>query len=177
MNAPHAAAVAAEDLRAAIRSLTSRPRCSSRWGSTAFTRAARSTYDLRAPRGVHHDSARARHRAHALPARDEPQAARELGISQELPQPARLRVRLARHRVRHPRRRGSSRAGRRLDRGAVRIGSRALACRVLSGLPDRRGARRAAARRHGNSTSRPTSSGTSLLAVSIGCSRFACASS
>ena len=86
----------------------------------------------------------ARHRNHALSAGDEPRPAREIRLSEELSQSARLRLRPAWHRTRDPPGRQPLRCRRRLDHVAVSGRSRAVAGGLLSGLSDRREPRPAA---------------------------------
>ena len=93
----------------------------------------------RAARGTDHAASRTRHRGDALSAGDEPRPAREIRLSEELPQSARLRLRPARHRTRDPLGRQPLRCRRRLDHVAVAGRSRALAGSLLSGLSDRGG--------------------------------------
>ena len=90
----------------------------------------------RAARRPDHASSRARHRSDALSAGDEPRPAGEIRLSEELPEPARLRLRPSWHRTRDQCRRQPLRRGRRLDHVAVAGRSRAFAGGLLSGLSD-----------------------------------------
>ena len=116
-----------------------------------------------------------RHGSVALPAGDEPPPAREVGLSQELPHSARLRVLPARHRSRDPRgRRTRSRpaaTGPRICRRPTWCSARPPAIRSI------RWSRAAArCRRRGLCSTWPaTVSATSRRAISTGSKRSACA--
>ncbi len=87
--------------------------------------------------------------------------AREVRLSEELPESARLRVRPARQRARDPRRGRPLRYRRRLDHVAVAGRPRADARRLLSGLSDRGEPRPAAGGRPALRRRLPTASATS----------------
>ena len=141
------------------------------------------------PAGVVRGRDRAAHRLHFRPARPacggvalsaghEPQAAGEVRLPRELSEPARLRVRAARHR-------GCRSALPRIATRAAATGPTSLAAAdlVLSPAacyplyPLGREPRPRARRRTASSMSPRTASAASLRAHSTGCSRSACASS
>ena len=162
--------------RSPIRSIISPTSCSTRMGSDGvYARTALYEGVVEKLAALITQPSRGRHRGDALPAGDEPRPAGEVRLSQELPEPARLRLRPARHRARDQRRGEPLRCRRRLDHVAVAGRPRAVAGRLLSGLSDRGEPRPAAGGRPALRRRRRLLPPRAVASISTACNRSGCA--